>query len=141
MLFDFERNPGQSINQVFYPREYANWRRLLLHYAPLAFPAIWAEIDGLFSTKATDPVPVITVSWVPGSDWTGTVYDPIYWALRQSPVHSAQFLGLMFMDVAIHRPENWGFGHYELNGKPIEGRTYFLLHQTMQVTASAVLGP
>jgi len=128
MLRDFEVNPGQQIFQVFYPRDYANWRRRLLNYQPLAFPSIWAEVDGHFSTAAQHPAkPLLTMSWIPGSDWTGTVYDPIYWALNQSEDASAKFLGLIFMDVAIHRPEWWGFGHYENRGVPITGRTYFLL--------------
>ena len=100
---------------------------------PLSLPAIWSEIDGLFSSKAIDQKPVITISWVPGADWTNTPYEPIYRAINQRFAHdiakeySAKFFGLLFMDVAINRAEKWGFGHYELAGKPIKGRTYFLL--------------
>jgi hypothetical protein len=134
MLYDFERAQGQQIAGVFYPTDYQNWRGMLIRHAPLSLPVIWSEVDGLFATKAVDHQPLITVSWVPGADWTGTPYQPIYSAIstRFAPdiavEYSAKFLGLLFMDVAIARPEKWGFGHYELAGKPIKGRTYFLLH-------------
>jgi hypothetical protein len=133
MLFDFERVPGQPLNQVFYLSDYRAWHGMLFHHSPLSLPTIWSEIDGLFSTKALDQKPVITMSWVPGADWTNTPYEPIYNAISQrfapdiATEYAAKFLGLLFMDVAIHRPERWGFGHYELAGKPIKGRTYFLL--------------
>jgi len=133
MLFDFECVPGQPINQVFYLSDYRAWRGMLTRHSPLSLPTIWSEIDGLFSTKVLDPKPVITMSWVPGADWTNTPYEPVYNAISQrfapdiATEYAAKFLGLLFMDVAIHRPERWGFGHYELAGKPIKGRTYFLL--------------
>jgi len=133
MLFDFENAPVQPITQVFYLSDYLRWRGMLIRYAPLSLPAIWREIDGLFSTKAIDRQPVITMSWVPGADWTNTPYAPIYGAINQrfaqdiASEYSAKFLGLLFMDVAINRAEKWGCGHYELAGKPIKGRTYFLL--------------
>lgn len=133
MLFDFERAPRQPINQVFYASDYRAWSGMLICHSPLALPTILNEIDCLFSTKALAQIPVITMSWVPGADWTNTPYQPIYNAISQrfapdiATEYAAKFLGLLFMDVAIRRKEKWGFNHYERAGKPIKGRTYFLL--------------
>lgn len=131
-LFDFERDPGQRMQRIFYPNDYANWKRRLAQIDPLAFPAIYAHIDGRFSEQAQSPKPLITMSWEPGRDWTGTVYEPIWPACGHSEEQAAKFLGLIFMDVAMHREEDWGFGHYDLHGAdgsllPIKGRTYFRL--------------
>lgn len=131
-LFDFERDPGQQMTTMFYPTEYANWRRRLAQADPLAFPAICAHIDSRFSEQALARKPLVTMSWEPGRDWTGTVYEPIYPACNYSEEQAAKFLGLIFMDVAMNRPERWGFGHYDLRHADgtllsIKGRTYFLL--------------
>ena len=129
MLRDFDGGkPGLPVTQVYFAQQYAVWQSRLNRYQPLAFPSIWHEIDGHFSTAALHPSKqLLTMTWIPGPDWTGTVYDPIYYALAMSHDASAKFLGLIFMDVAIHRDEWWGSGHYELRGEAITGRTYFLL--------------
>lgn len=129
MLRDFDgRKPGSLVTQVYFAPQYAFWKQRLDKYDPLAFGAIWQEVNGHFSTAALHPTKqLLTMTWIPGSDWTGTVYEPIYYALAMSSEAAAKFLGLVFMDVAIHREEEWGSGHYELGGEPITGRTYFLL--------------
>ena len=128
-LFDFERGSAEPMKRVFFQTFYNEWKQRLSHQD---FSNIFNDIDDLFSKKAALPKPLVTMSWVPGADWTGTVFQPIYPACRYDTIRAAQLLGLIFMDVAIKRPENWGFGHYDLrnaNGTllPIKGRTYFLL--------------
>ena len=69
---------------------------------------------------------VHTSSWLPGSDWTGTVFQPIYDdACRRDQQAAARCFGLILWDVMMQRPEAWAFGRYEANGAPIEGLTYF----------------
>ncbi len=63
---------------------------------------------------------------MPGSDWTGTVFYPIYEdACHRDQSAAARFFGLILWDVMMRRPETWAFGRYEANGASIEGLTYF----------------
>ena len=66
-----------------------------------------------------------TSSWIPGDDWTGTVYEPIYLSCGEDPVASAKFFGLLLWKVMLDDESYWAFGRYEKDGIPIEGLTYF----------------
>lgn len=48
-------------------------------------------------------------SFIPGSDWTGTVYQPLYIACGQSEEQSGWFFGLIVWKVMIDREEDWMF--------------------------------
>jgi hypothetical protein len=138
-LLDFDDGkPGLPVHRVYFHPDFVNWTARLIRHNPLALPAIQAEIDGHFSTAAAHPTQqLLTVSWIPGEDWTGTVWQPIYlsnlprygsWTVSaHAYAHdtAAKFLGLLFMDGAINRHDRWGSGHYLKDGIPIKGRTYF----------------
>ena len=63
---------------------------------------------------------------MPGNDWTGTVFEPIYSkAARQSYEASARCFGLMVWETFMERPEIWFSGRFEKDGEPIGSRTYF----------------
>jgi hypothetical protein len=67
-----------------------------------------------------------TSSWIPGSDWTGTVFLPIWEkACLKNVSEAAKCFGLILWEVMMERPEAWSFGRYKLNEVPIEGMTYF----------------
>lgn len=54
----------------------------------------------------------VVSSWVPGSDWTGTVYEPIYNACdkEEYPTESAKYMfGNMVWRAAIAHRETWIF--------------------------------
>ncbi len=83
-------------------------------------------IDAL--NKYFDEVEKVGVSsFVPGSDWTGTVYEPIYYACNENVEYSGYFFGLILWKVMIERPDYWGFdsakGHF-IN-REIRGTIYF----------------
>lgn len=68
-----------------------------------------------------------TAGWMPGSDWSGTVFSPIYHkAANCSYELSAKIFGLMVFKVFLDRPEQWVTGRFEKDGKEIKSRTYFL---------------
>lgn len=48
-------------------------------------------------------------SFIPGRDWTGTVYEPLYFACGQSEEQSGWFFGLIIWQVMIDHPEEWVF--------------------------------
>jgi hypothetical protein len=85
------------------------------------FDAIWnavsAKIDGY---------EIHTAGWMPGSDWNGTVYWPIYEkAARFNTDLAARMFGLIVWVVFMNRPEAWITGRFEKDGEPIRSRTYF----------------
>ncbi len=48
-------------------------------------------------------------SFIPGSDWTDTVYQPLYIACGQSVEQAGWFFGLIVWQVMIDHEENWVF--------------------------------
>ena len=79
-----------------------------------------------YLSRRVDGSEVHTSSWIPGSDWTDTVFQPIYEvACGYDPDAAARCFGLILWHVMMERPENWSFGRYEKDGVPIEGLTYF----------------
>ena len=111
----------KSIDCVPHVEEYRAWRAALDRINPQAFQHIHDELDGRFSQKEVD-----TSSWIPGSDWTDTVWEPIYHACGDDPVSAGLFFGLLVWQVVIDRREDcWSFGRYEKAGIPIRGMTYF----------------
>lgn len=112
--------PEQYIDDLPYLSEYNRWRSRL---SDAEYGAIVTEL----SDKISDGT-VHTSSWMPGNDWSGTVYEPIYLkACDQSPSESAKCFGLFLWEVLLRHPDVWAFGRYEKNGIPIQGLTYFKL--------------
>jgi len=71
---------------------------------------------------------IATAGWLPGSDWTGTPFEPIYTrAARHDFDRSAMFFGQLVWYTIMQRPEPWGSGRYQVDGKDIGSRTYFRL--------------
>ena len=67
-----------------------------------------------------------TSSWMPGSNWTGTVFDPIYVkACSLNEEAAAKMFGLILWEVVMNRPEQWACGRYQKDGIDIRGMTYF----------------
>lgn len=72
---------------------------------------------------------IITSSWIPGTEWGGTPFQPIYdKACKCNEESSAKCFGLMVQVVIMERPETWMSGKYEMpDGTPIKGTTYFVV--------------
>lgn len=68
---------------------------------------------------------VITSSWIPGSDWTGTPYDPIYRACNESWDAARLFFGQLVWDAVQQHPERWYFTRMETGDERPIGMTYF----------------
>ena len=87
-----------------------------------------AELDAMKShlNSMIDSDEVHTSSWMPGSDWNGTPFQPIYdKACGQDLDASGRFFGLLVWIVFQERTEAWSFGRYEKDNIPIKGMTYF----------------
>jgi hypothetical protein len=99
----------------------AHYRRYMAAMSPEEIATIKARLNDMI-----DGTDIKTVGWMPGSDWTGTVFEPIYFkAANQSYSESAKCFGLMVWEVFMERPERWTSGRFEKDGEPIGSRTYF----------------
>ena len=109
---------GKVITQVPFFQQYRVW---MARMTPAEIVAIKDELNTMI-----DGTEIQTSSWMPGADWTGTPFEPIYnKAARRNQDLAAKCFGLMVWDVFMARPEKWTSGRFEKDGEPIGGRTYF----------------
>jgi hypothetical protein len=107
-----------EVKAIPHEREYGVWIGRL---APQELSGIKKELNRLI-----DRCPVQTSSWMPGSDWRGTVFQPIWETACQLNIDTAAMcFGLILWDVMMNRADAWSFGRYRLNEVPIKGLTYF----------------
>ena len=85
------------------------------------YNAICNELNSRF-----DGSEVNTSSWIPGNNWTGTVYEPVYHACGDNKELSGLFFGLILFDLLMNRQDNvWGFKKSEED--QIKGKIYFII--------------
>ena len=123
MLIDIET--GMVIEQVPFRREFDVLRSRLSN---ADFEAMVARINELIDASGAE---IATAGWLPGSDWTDTPFEPIYAiAARHDYQRSAMFFGQLVWYPVMTRPEPWGSGRYQVDGRDIGSRTYFRLSKT-----------
>lgn len=116
MLFDMMTN--KRVTTMPYTKDY---QRYMAAMAPHEIAAIKDHLNSMI-----DGTEIQTAGWMPGHDWTGTVFEPIYFnAAKQSYDASAKCIGLMVWEVFMERPEKWTSGRFEKDGEEIGSRTYF----------------
>ena len=99
MLFSID---GKEIDWIPHRQEYKMWKSWLNREE---FKAIFEELNCRVSGGE-----VQTSSWIPGRDWTGTVYQPLYDACQNEET-AAKFFGLILWEVMTRRKgEAWCFG-------------------------------
>ena len=64
-------------------------------------------------------------SHIPGRNWEGSIYEPLYLACGQSEEQSGWFFGLIVWQVMIDRPEAWMFKLADKEGEGVLGTTYW----------------
>ena len=110
------------VTTVPHSSDFDTWRKRL---SDGEYDALVAELRSRIECDE-----IHTSSWIPGADWTGTVFQPIYEkACGHNPEAAAKFFGLVLWSVLLEDGDVWGFGRYEKNGVPIEGMTYFKLRR------------
>jgi hypothetical protein len=121
MLIDIDT--GKTKDHVPYEPQFEALRRRLL---ASEFDAMVARINDLIDESGAE---VATAGWLPGSDWTGTPFEPIYTkAARGDFDRSAMFFGQLVWYTIMKRPEPWGSGRYQVDGRDIGSRTYFRIN-------------
>jgi len=118
MLYSIES--GTKIQNIPHKKDYERWMNNLSSNDLI-------QIEAELNNKI-DKNDVNTAGWMPGSDWTGTVFYPIYEACKKNVDQAAMFFGLIVYKVFMDRPEWWSFGEYEVDGRPIGSKTYFKLN-------------
>ncbi|KGX86681.1 hypothetical protein [Pontibacillus marinus] len=104
---------GKMITEVAYKTNYTS---LMKKLPQDKHRAIVTELN-----RIADQEEVITSSWIPGSDWRGTVYEPIWEACGRNDEVAAKFYGQILYKVIIDHPAEWLFGKYD----HARGKTYF----------------
>jgi hypothetical protein len=113
---------GKVIERIPYRADFEALRRRL---ADDEFEAMILRINDLIDESGAE---IATAGWLPGSDWTGTPFEPIYAkAARGDFQRSALFFGQLVWYAVMKRPERWASGRYEVDGREIGSRTYFHL--------------
>ena len=89
------------------------------------FDNIVNEINRLIDEAGGE---IATAGWLPGSDWSDTPFQCIYdTAARKNKDLSARMFGLMVWYTVMNRPERWGSGKYDVDGREIGSHRYFRL--------------
>ncbi len=87
------------------------------------YQAMIDELNRIVQNSIDDDSDIVVSSFIPGSDWSGTVWEPIYTkACGFEFDHAAQFFGLLVCQVLIDREEEWYFIKQETAAR---GMIYF----------------
>lgn len=118
MLYSIDSD--KYITDIPYEKDFHRWTGRLTQPE---YDAIVAELN-----NRIDGGQIHTSSWIPGNDWSGTVYDPIYRkACEYDEVESGKCFGLFVWVVLQQHQDVWAFGRYQKDGVQIRGLTYFKL--------------
>ena len=109
---------GKQITQVPYAKGYQTF---MSRMTAAEIAAIRHALDAM--VQGTE---IQTAGWMPGADWTGTPFQPIYEkAAHYDEGAAARCFGLMVWEVFMQRPEVWTSGRFEKDGEEIGSRTFF----------------
>ena len=118
MLYSIDS--GKYVTTNPHKKDFEKWMNKL---SEEDYKKIIAELN-----SKIDQSDVNTAGWLPGHDWTGTVYEPIFDACGKNVTQSGMFFGLIVFDLLMKRKDNvWGFGRFEKDGKQIASMTYFII--------------
>ena len=118
MLYSIDS--GKYVTVLPHKKGYEKWRN---HLSDEDYARIIDELG-----RRIDSQEINTAGWIPGHDWTGTVFEPIYYACGRNERQAGMFFGLILFNYLMLRPDAvWGFGRFEKNGVQIESTTYFEL--------------
>ena len=114
MLFAIDGDEVKRINHIPHRQEFDAW---MANLAPEGYDGVVEALSNIF-----DESEIQTSSFIPGDDWTGTPYEPIWHAVGHDMDRAALFFGLIVWRVVMEHPESWSFGRYFDH---IQGMTYF----------------
>ena len=108
----------REITDIPHAAQFNIWRSRL---TPDQVEAIHQQLGAMIDANE-----VHTAGWMPGNNWTGTVWEPIFTTACQHNIDASGLcFGLFVWEVMRDHPDAWSFGRYEKNGIPIRSLTYF----------------
>lgn len=120
MLIDINSSTEKIITKIPHRSSFEAWKKQI---SKEEYQAIIDELN-----RRIDENPEVhTAGWIPGHNWDGTVFYPIYLACKKDKIAAAKFFGIIVFAVFMDRPERWSLGRYTVNGRDIESMTYFRL--------------
>ena len=120
MLYSVDSS--QYVTTLPHSKDYLKWRK---NISDKDFDSVVDAINDLLDEKEIN-----TAGWMPGSDWDGSVYEPLYHACGKNKVFSGMFFGLIVWKILMEREDKvWGFGRYG----NIRSMTYFVLNNPPQM--------
>ena len=120
MLIDLNSGTEKIITKIPHRASFDAWKKQI---SKEEYQAIIDELN-----RRIDENPEVhTAGWIPGHNWDGTVFYPIYLACKKDKIAAAKFFGIVVFAVFMDRPERWSLGRYTVNGRDIESMTYFRL--------------
>ncbi len=123
MLFSFET--GKQVTSIPHKADYERW---MSHLDDGDYQLIVDALNQYIDNKVAVGEPV-TAGWIPGSNWTDTVYQPIWIACGRNDIQAGFFFGLIVFETMMNRPEPWFFGKFSKDGRDIGSMTYFMKTQ------------
>jgi hypothetical protein len=119
-LFRIAGGTMTEIKQVPFRAEFDAWKGKM---SVADYEAIKEELSNRIQGDE-----IHTAGWMPGSDSSGTVFQPIFEVACSCKHESAaKFFGLLVWEAFMNDDAKWGFGKYEKDGVPIGSNTYFRL--------------
>jgi len=116
------KNDG-SIEPITTQAREDHFRQWMRHLPSVQFDRICVALNEHVEQQGKREI--VTSSWIPGSDWNGTAYLPIYQAVGEDEDMARFFFGLIVWRVMMDRPETWTFGRYPRKEGDVIGLTYF----------------
>ncbi|MCY2926106.1 MAG: hypothetical protein NT031_11810 [Planctomycetota bacterium] len=114
MLFNIE---GKQITKLPHKDQFTAWRRRL---SDADYQRAADSIKSMCEAKD-----FVVSSFLPGSDWTGTEFQPLYFACGQSMQQSGLFFGLIVWKVMMDDDAEWCFLPADKGGDDVLGMRYF----------------
>lgn len=110
---------GKIVTKMPHKAEFDKWMKNL---SAADYQVIAEELN-----NRIDESVINTAGWLPGHDWSGTVYEPIYAACGNNVSQAGLFFGLIVFDLLMRREDKvWAFVRFEKDGKQIASMTYFV---------------
>ena len=120
MIMLYSVDSGKYVTRLPHQADYDTWRQNISDKK-------YRDIEDALNVRINQSE-INTAGWIPGHDWTGTVYEPIYEACKENVTQAGMFFGLIVFKLLMERQDKtWGFGRYEKDGRQIASMTYFEL--------------
>ena len=104
-------------------------RPIINRIPPEQLHAICMELNSKIDEVVDSQDELITAGWIPGHDWTGSVWEAIYIAANRNYNRAAMVFGTLVFETIMNRPEDWSLGKYQVNGRDIGSTTYFRIYR------------